>query len=259
MPATITPSVSNVGNKTGRDIINYTVTAQAGTTITRIEEKVVGQVVNVFTNPASLSRTFTIPQVQFDALRFFYRHTLEVVVTDSTGQATVATYLFTKALASNASLQEAAKAVEDARVLLNQKRSTISSLVGLGNVGSFDQIITQLSNGVGVKKFASGTAVSGSAAVTLYNTLNENDTTTRRLLVVSGLAFAPRSIQIYDMNGIPQSSVSLDAPKIDGTPAVLLGGSNASYFLNGALYTTQSGFALPVAGSGVTYYWEVRG
>ena len=259
MPATVTPSVSNVGNKTGRDIINYTVTAQAGTTITRIEEKVVGQVVNVFTNPASLSRTFTIPQVPFDALRFFQNHTLEVTVTDSTGQTTVASYYFTKALATNASLLEAVKAVADSQFRINQKRTTLSSYVGLGNAGTFDQIIDKLQYGTGMKKFASGTAVSGSAAVTLYNTLNENDTTTRRLLVVSGLAFAPRSIQIYDMNGIPQSSVSLDAPKIDGTPAVLLGGSNASYFLNGALYTTQSGFAMPVAGSGVTYYWEVRG
>lgn len=259
MPATISPSVSTVGNKTGRDIINYAVAAASGTTITRIDEKVAGQTVNVFTNPAALSRTFTIPQVPFDALRFHHRHTLEVVVTDSTGQTATATYFFTKALANNASLLEATKAVEDARFLLNQKRVTISSLVGLGNAGSFDQIITQLSNGVGVKKFASGTAVSGSAAVTLYNSANMSDTTTRRLLVVSGLAFAPRSIQIYAMNGAPQSSVSLDAPRIDNTPVVLLGGSNASYFLNGALYTTQNGFAMPVVGSATTYYWEVRG
>lgn len=256
MPATINPSVSTVGNKTGRDIINYTVTAATGTTITRIEEKVAGQTVNVFTNPASLSRTYTIPQVPFDVLRFFHRHTLEVVVTDSTGQTVNATYFFTKALASNASLLEATKAVEDARFLLNQKRSTISSLVGLGTAGSFDQIINQLVNGSGVKKFASGTVTSSFS--TLNMTTLANGSVSVPAVTVSGIGFTPSVIIVY--NGAKQaSSVNTRAAQDGGDHIIttqLYTGDIMFIRLKGNAYITSSGFRLPVPQLDANYYWE---
>lgn len=254
MPATVTPSVSNVGNKTGRDIINYTVTAQAGTTITRIEEKVAGQTVNVFTNPASLSRTFTIPQVPFDALRFHHRHTLEVVVTDSTGQTVTATYFFTKALASNASLLEATKAVEDARFLLNQKRSTISSLVGLGNNGSFDQIINQLANGSGIRKAAEGTATSSLA--TLSFETYANTTVSRPYLTVSGIGFAPKLI-VISTGEYTMTILNLRNPTENGFHLITYAGNSATYIrLKGNAYVTSSGFRLPVHAGDTNFKWE---
>lgn len=254
MPATVTPSVSNVGNKTGRDIINYTVTAQAGTTITRIEEKVVGQVVNVFTNPASLSRTFTIPQAPFDALRFFQNHTLEVTVTDSTGQTTVASYTFTKAIASTASLIEGEKGIRDGIFRINQKRSSISSLVGLGNGGTFDQIIDRLTNGTGIRKAAEGTATSSLA--TLSFETYANTTVSRPYLTVSGIGFAPKLI-VISTGEYTMTILNLRNPTENGFHLITYAGNSATYIrLKGNAYVTSSGFRLPVHAGDTNFKWE---
>lgn len=254
MPATITPLASNVGNKTGRDIINYTVAAAAGTTITRIEERVAGQAVNVFTNPASLSRTFTIPQATFDGLRFFHRHTLDVVVTDSAGQTATATYFFTKSLATNASLLEAVKAVEDARVLLNDKRSTISSLVGIGAAGSFDQIINQLVNGSSIRKVAEGTATSSNGELS-FSTY-ANTAVSRPYLTVSGIGFAPQMVVISTGEYV-MTVVNLRNPKQGGFHLITYAGSGATYIrLTGNAYMTSSGFRLPVHAADTNFKWE---
>lgn len=256
MPATITPLVSNVGNKTGRDIINYTVAAQAGTYIDQIEEQVAGKTTNVYTDPASLSRTFTIPQAQFDALRFYQSHTALVIVTDSTGQQTRATYTFTKSLATNESVLPAVKAVADGVFRTSQKRASISALVGLGANGTFDQIIDQLTNGNGIRRFASGTVTSSIS--TLNMTTLANGTVSTPTVTVSGIRFTPSVVIVY--NGAKQaSSVNTRAAKDSGDTIVttqLYTGDILFIRLKGNAYIETTGFRLPVPQLDANYYWE---
>ncbi|QBL97929.1 hypothetical protein EauM23_00036 [Exiguobacterium phage vB_EauM-23] len=175
--ASVSPASGALGNKETRTLTAYTVTPEAGSTVTQIVERINGTIVNTFNNPASLSRTLTVPQATWDALAYFATHTASVTVTDSNGAQTVTTYSFDKRLATGASLLEATKANNDARTRISQKRDALAAQVGLSAGSTFDAISAQLASGV-FKKFASG-----SAGVSSGNSLT-----------VSGLSFRPSTV-----------------------------------------------------------------
>ena len=176
MPATVTPVSGSLGNKETATLTAYTVTPEAGSTVTSIVEKVNGVTVNTFNNPASLSRTLTVPQATWDTLAYFATHTASVTVTDSNGATTATTYSFDKRLATGASLLEATKANTDAKNRIAQKRDALAAQVGLSAGATFDAISAQLASNA-FKKSMTGT-------------MNLTPTT----ITISGLAFKPEVV-----------------------------------------------------------------
>ncbi|MGX8177419.1 hypothetical protein ACWS7L_07985 [Exiguobacterium artemiae] len=160
--ASVAPASSALGNKETPSVLSYTVTPESGSTITSIVEKVNGVTVNTYSNPASLSRTFTIPPANWDALKYYNTHTISVTVTDSNGMANTQTYTFNKALANDASLLEGTKAAKDGKDRISTKRDGIAGQVGLPPGSTFDAISAQLASGNVLKKFATGTTTTDS-------------------------------------------------------------------------------------------------
>lgn len=173
--ASVSPTSGSLGSKETPTITAYTVTPEAGSTVTQIVERINGAVVNTYNNPASLSRTLTVPTGTWDTLAYFATHTASITVTDSNGATTVTTYSFDKRLATGASLLEATKANTDAKNRISQKRDTLAAQVGLSAGSTFDAIIAQLVGGDVLKKVVSGTATISPATS----------------LTVRGLAFKP--------------------------------------------------------------------
>lgn len=187
--ASVSPASGALGNKETATLTAYTVTPEAGSTVTSIVEKVNGVTVNTFNNPASLSRTLTVPTATWDTLAYFATHTASVTVTDSNGATTVTTYSFDKRLATGASLLEATKANTDAKNRISQKRDTLAAQVGLSAGSTFDAISAQLASGA-LKKWAKGTL-----------------TATGGYIVVSGLNFLPSTIVIsQSQNAYPDAT-----------------------------------------------------
>ena len=175
--ASVSPASGALGNKETQALTAYTVTPEAGSTVTQIVERINGTIVNTFNNPASLSRTLTAPQATWDTLAYFATHSASVTVTDSNGAQTVTTYTFDKTLSNVASLIEATKANNDARTRMRAQLDAIGTRVGVANGSSTNQIITAIDAGNVVKK-ASGSATLGSDG----------------RLTVTGLSFKPSYI-----------------------------------------------------------------
>lgn len=167
--ASVSPASGALGNKETATLTSYTVTPEAGSTVTQIVEKINGVTVNTFNNPASLSRTLTVPNATWDTLAYFATHTASITVTDSNGATTVTTYSFDKTLGNGASLLEAEKANRDAKNRVAQKKDVLAAQVGLSAGSTFDAISAQLASGTVLKKFATGTVTSvpanGSAVI----------------------------------------------------------------------------------------------
>ena len=198
MPASVSPVSGNLGNKETAAVTPYVVSAQSGTTVTQIVERVNGIVTNTVNNPASLVRTLTIPQANWDALKYYATHTATVTVTDSGGGQVVVSYTFVNQRANNASLLEAAKANTDARARISTKRDALAAQVGLSAGATFDAISAQLASGA-FKKFASGIADSTSYTSGYYNRFN--DVVMRNNVIVSGLTFLPSTILLFPNSG----------------------------------------------------------
>ena len=176
--ASVSPVSGALGNKESQSLTAYTVTPEAGSTVTQIVERINGTIVNTFNNPASLSRTLTAPNATWDTLAYFANHTASVTVTDSNGAQAVTTYSFDKRLATGASLLEATKANNDARTRMRAQLDVIGSRVGIANGSSTNQIISAI-DARNVVKRQNGTAtVSGGQ------------------IVVNTLGFIPKSITI---------------------------------------------------------------
>lgn len=184
--ASVSPASGALGNKETATLTAYTVTPEAGSTVTSIVEKVNGVTVNTFNNPASLSRTLTVPTATWDTLAYFASHTASVTVTDSNGATTVTTYSFAKALATNASLLEATKANTDAKNRISTKRDALAAQVGLSAGSTFDAISAQLASGSAYMKVAKGTIPESS---------------TGALVTVNNLSFRPKIVIIHQRVG----------------------------------------------------------
>ena len=193
--ASVSPSSGALGNKETPAITAYTVTPEAGSTVTQIVEKVNGVTVNTFNNPASLSRTFTIPTATWDALAYYTPSTASVTVTDSNGAQTVTTYSFDRRLATGASLLEATKATGDAKNRISQKRDALAAQVGLSAGSTFDAISAQLASGNAFKKFASG-----------IQSWSTDSSYSQTSYVITGLAFTPSFIVV--IRDTPKTSSS---------------------------------------------------
>ena len=177
--ASVAPASGALGDKTTSSVLSYTVTPESGSTVTSIVEKVNGTTVNTYSNPASLSRTFTIPLTNWDALKYYNTHTISVTVTDSNGMANTQTYTFNKALANDASLLEGAKAAKDGKDRISTKRDGIAGQVGLPPGSTFDAISAALSGG-NLMKMVTGTVTA--------------DSTSSNKITVNNLAFQPKII-----------------------------------------------------------------
>lgn len=185
--ASVSPASGALGDKTASSVLSYTVTPESGSTITSIVEKVNGTTVNTYSNPASLSRTFTIPLANWDALKYYNTHTISVTVTDSNGMANTQVYSFNKALANDASLLEGAKAAKDGKDRISTKRDVLAGQVGLPPGSTFDAISAQLASGNAVVKRQTGTATSTTATIGGYNYVT---------IPFSAIGFVPKSISI---------------------------------------------------------------
>lgn len=229
--ASVSPASGALGNKETATLTAYTVTPEAGSTVTQIVEKVNGVTVNTFNNPASLSRTLTIPQATWDTLAYFASHTASITVTDSDGAQSVTTYSFNKMLTNNASLLEATKANADAKNRMRSQLDSISTRVGVANGSSTNQIISAI-DARNVVKRQNGTAVVSGGQI-----------------VVNTLGFLPKTITI-------RSSATQN-----GTYSELLGTNESR---NGTTITqnaftniTATGFTATI--SGTTVAWEAFG
>lgn len=185
--ASVSPASGALGNKETATLTAYTVTPEAGSTVTQIVEKVNGVTVNTFNNPASLSRTLTVPTATWDTLAYFATHTASITVTDSNGAQTVTTYSFDKRLATGASLLEATKANTDAKNRISQKRDLLASQVGLSAGSTFDAISAQLASGQAVVKRSTGTATTSAATIQGYNYVT---------IPFSSIGFVPKAIVV---------------------------------------------------------------
>lgn len=185
--ASVSPVSGALGNKETATLTAYTVTPEAGSTVTQIVERINGTVINTFNNPASLSRTLTVPNVTYDTLSYFATNTASVTVTDSNGATTVTTYSFDKTLATNASLLEATKANTDAKNRISDKRDALAAQVGLSAGSTFDAILGQFTSGSIVKK-QTGTSTATSVGV----------------FSVTGLAFRPKLL-LYWVTNTPET------------------------------------------------------
>lgn len=229
--AAVSPASGSLGNKETATLTAYTVTPEAGSTVTSIVEKVNGVTFNTFNNPASLSRTLTVPTATWDTLAYFATHTASVTVTDSNGATTVTTYSFDKRLATGASLLEATKANTDAKNRMRSQLDAISARVGVANGSSTNQIISAIDSRNVVKR-QNGTAVVSGGQI-----------------VVNTLGFLPKTITI-------RSSATQN-----GTYSELLGTNESR---NGTTITqnaftniTATGFTALISGTNVT--WEAQG
>lgn len=260
MPASVSPVSGNLGNKETATVTPYIVTAQSGTTITQIVERINGSITNTFNNPASLSRTLTAPQATWDALAYFATHTATVTVTDSSGAQTVATYTFVKRLSNTAGLFEAAKANSDARARISTKRDALATQVGLPAGSTFDSIGTAINSNF--TKFATGTVSPGSSAQFAYVALTT--ITYGAYTATVSLSFQPKLV--YLIQG-KYFTVYLDDPSqsypktarchesIDTLSAGDLTAVGLKADQQGA-YVNATGFRLPVLSSSqqITYF-----
>lgn len=255
------PSVSPVsgalGNKESQSLTAYTVTPEAGSTVTSIVEKVNGVTVNTFNNPASLSRTLTVPTATWDTLAYFATHTASITVTDSNGATTVTTYSFDKRLATNASLLEAEKANTDAKNRISTKQDALAEQVGLSAGSTFDAISAQLASGAAFKKFATGT-VNRDASQTSFVNGGGSTLSGYFSATVSGLGFTPSLIYMYNADGRETITCNTNNPslaKIDYSfGRENSSSSNIAWRLTGNAYVTNGGFRLPVGNSTVYTY-----
>lgn len=229
--ASVSPTSGALGNKETATLTAYTVTPEAGSTVTSIVEKVNGVTVNTYNNPASLSRTLTVPTATWDTLAYFAALTASITVTDSNGATTVTTYSFDKRLATGASLLEATKANTDAKNRMRSQLDAISTRVGVANGSSTNQIISAI-DARNVVKRQNGTAVVSGGQI-----------------VVNTLGFLPKTITI-------RSSATQN-----GTYSELLGTNESR---NGTTITqnaftniSATGFTALISGTNVT--WEAQG
>lgn len=199
--ASVSPASGALGNKETATLTAYTVTPEAGSTVTQIVEKVNGVTVNTFNNPASLSRTLTVPTATWDTLAYFATHTASIAVTDSNGATTVTTYTFDKTLGNGASLLEATKANSDSKNRISQKRDALAAQVGLSAGSTFDAISAQLASGTAYKKFQSGVSTVSANKITV-NSLSFEP---KQIIVfgyASGTTYACMSAFAYDKDNI---------------------------------------------------------
>ncbi|WP_393965830.1 hypothetical protein [Exiguobacterium sp. S22-S28] len=233
--ASITPASGALGDKTASSVLSYTVTPESGSTITSIVEKVNGATVNTYSNPASLSRTFTIPAANWDALKYYNTHTISVTVTDSNGMANTQTYTFNKALANDASLLEGAKAAKDGKDRISTKRDGIAGQVGLPPGSTFDAISAAIDSRNVVKRQSGIATASGGQ------------------IVVNTLLFMPKAITLKastGSTGVYNESIGLNETRSGTTP-------NPNAFTN----ITATSFTAGIGGTttGTTVTWEVFG
>ena len=241
--ASVSPASGALGNKETATLTAYTVTPEAGSTVTTIVEKVNGVTVNTFNNPASLSRTLTVPQATWDTLAYFASHTASVTVTDSNGAQTVTTYSFDKALGNGASLLEAEKANRDAKNRISQKRDALAAQVGLSAGSTFDAISAQLASGQAFKKFANGST----------------PVTSGSRMVVSGISFLPTVVIWINSGTVIGMWTSLNTNSTNYLRYASLTTANSSSFSLGSNATvTATGFSIDTGLSG-THQWFAFG
>lgn len=253
MPATISPVSGALGNKETASLTAYTVTPEAGSTVTQIVERINGTIVNTFNNPASLSRTLTVPNATYDTLTYFANHTASVTVTDSNGAQTVTTYSFDKTLANTASLLEARKANEDAKNRIAAKKDALAAQVGLSAGATFDAISAQLASGA-FKKFATGTTSTGASNISYGGQ-------TAYPITVQNLSFKPSTVILWRAGTNSEFTVfHLNADFISsaGQQNVVYQASTSTQVrdtLNANYYVNDVGFVLPGRAASITYDW----
>lgn len=241
--ASVTPASGALGDKTASSVLSYTVTPESGSTVTSIVEKVNGTTVNTYSNPASLSRTFTITLANWDALKYYNTHTISVTVTDSNGMVNTQTYTFNKALANDASLLEGAKAAKDGKDRISTKRDVLAGQVGLAAGSSFDAISAQLASGNAFKKFQPGVSTSNANGV----------------ITVTSLSFKPSLVFAYPNN--PQSDyrdTALLTSLVSATNSVYINNSNQAIGYTLASLT-DTGFTIRVQNINSSYNWIAFG
>lgn len=230
--ASVSPTSSALGDKTASSVLSYTITPESGSTITSIVEKVNGTTVNTYSNPASLSRTFTIPLANWDALKYYNTHTISVTVTDSNGMANTQTYTFNKALANDASLLEGAKAAKDGKDRISTKRDVLAGQVGLAAGSTFDAISAQLASGNALKKFATGTATSSSTRAYTFKRLNDATNISMAGLILPALDFTPSLVIVRstaDPAFLPSSTSFIRNHNNSPLPRFFVTSNTASY------------------------------
>ena len=240
--ASVSPANGALGNKETATLTAYTVTPEAGSTVTSIVEKVNGVTVNTFNNPASLSRTLTVPTATWDTLAYFASHTASITVTDSNGATTVTTYSFDKRLATGASLLEATKANTDAKNRISTKRDALAAQVGLSAGSTFDAISAQLASGQAVVKRSAGTSTTSSTTLDSLNFIT---------VPFASIGFIPKSVDICQASdGRPLSTINLD-PFLNVTFSnnILITNGNAAQLDGTNFYINSTGFRLPTQGS----------
>lgn len=228
----VSPASSALGDKTAASVLSYTVAPESGSTVTSIVEKINGTTVNTYSNPASLSRTFTIPPANWDALKYYNTHTISVTVTDSNGMANTQVYSFNKALANDASLLEGTKAAKDGKDRISTKRDALATQVGLPPGSTFDAISAQLASGNALKKFASGTVTSSATRAYTFKRLNDATNISMAGLTLPALDFTPSLVIVRstaDPAFLPSSTSFIRNHNNSPLPRFFVTSNTASY------------------------------
>lgn len=240
--ASVSPVSGSLGSKETSTLTTYTVTPENGSTVTQIVEKLNGVTLNTYSNPASLSRTFTIPQVNWEGIPFWHTNTAEIIVTDSNGVVTTTTYTFVKALADDAPLLEGVAATEDAYERISDKRDALAAQVGLSAGATFDAISAQLASGQAIVKRSTGTATTSASALSGKFYV---------IIPFASIGFVPKSVDVVlSSNGTPYCSVNLDTFISPSTSLTIMQRGTSNESLDGTTwYINSTGVRLPIDSS----------
>lgn len=226
MPITVSPVGSNLGEKLTGAVLSYTVSALPNT-VTSIVEKLNGVILNTYSNPASLNRSFVVGSTTWDGLNYFVAQTIQIVVTDSTGATQTQTYTLYKGLASDGSLLEGTKAVKDAKDRISTKRDAIATQVGLSAGSTFDAISALLASNTSLRKVAQGVVT----------------TDANNIATVASLAFKPSLVYVYREGTTNYTGIALLTSLTNSNLSMQTdAGGNMSTYASAAL--NNNGFVL---------------
>ncbi|OIN67383.1 hypothetical protein BLD48_05695 [Exiguobacterium sp. KRL4] len=258
-PAAVAPYSADLGTKSDKALFTYTVTPEAGATVTKIDEIITGIGIQTFNSPASLNRTFTVSQAHWDAMKFYNAQKVRVVVTDSNGGVSDQTYTIRKTLLSDAPLLDATKAVQDTKDATRAKVDALATKVGLATGSTLDQINTRIGSGA-FRKVASGTVMS-SSTLKAFN-LVDGTQNNMNILQVSGLGFTPSVVVLskgvnanFDFTGYYMMDPNVSGRRLYrhayyNTEASSASGTSKVFEI---VESFKNGFALPVSQGNILY------
>lgn len=250
--ATISPKGYAIGNKNSSQVLNYTITKEVGSTITKVTEILNGTVNKIYTNPSSTSFNLVIQSSLWESMRYWLDNTLEVKVEDSNNVVSSELYKLSKSITGNESSLHLIRSINDAKDRISAKRDNLASSLGMPPGSSFDALLEKIKN-EGFKKNAEG---SGNVASTLMDFIDRNGSfTSLRYITVDTLDFKPRTIIVFSKTSDLIVTSYTAETMYNGFEMISVNTiSGDTIRLTDNAYVNSTGFRLPVTTAGLVHW-----